>query len=429
MDRHVLAVAGRSGRASRGLFALLTAAIPASAESGSLAGFYAEGVPPLSSASASVEVKRVDEPLYTGPSSQSPKRGAAQVGARLPIFGASRGPGCRGRWFLVGPHAFICEEGVQPSPASPLPLDAAPRATFQGLPYRYFFVGAQGSFGYRSLADAEEGVPDAQYQPGFGVAVERVANKPGADPFGLTSHGFWIPLRDLAGSATLPFQGSAWSADLAWIEGDAAPLFVSPGQRRPGKTLERLTQVRVLHTATRGRERYVQVGESDWLRESDIVRPSISPPPAEITTAERWIDVDLKRQTAVAYLGDKPVFATLVSSGRGRANSESATPSGTFRLWVKLRTSDMDDLEDVDQLQNYAIEAVPWVMFFHQGYGVHGAFWHRRFGEVRSHGCVNLAPVDAERLFHWTSPRLLPGWAAVFPTPHEPGTLVRIRDE
>jgi hypothetical protein len=174
---------------------------------------------------------------------------------------------------------------------------------------------------------------------------------------------------------------------------------------------------------------YARVSEQDWLRASDLRRPQRSAPPAELTEGERWLDVDLKRQTLVAYAGTEPQFATLVSTGRGPLHSETATPPGSFRIWVKLRTSDMDNIEDAAARENYAIEAVPWVMFFSHGYGLHGTFWHQRFGETKSHGCVNLAPRDAEWLFGWSRPRLPPGWSAVLPTAGDPGTLVRVRTD
>ncbi len=87
----------------------------------------------------------------------------------------------------------------------------------------------------------------------------------------------------------------------------------------------------------------------------------------------------------------------------------------------------MDNLEDEAAERYYRIEDVPYVQYFSKGIGLHGAFWHRSFGQVRSHGCVNLAPLDAQRLFWWTSPRLPAGWTAVLPTAHEPGTVVRVR--
>src|SRR5690606_15301213 len=147
-----------------------------------------------------------------------------------------------------------------------------------------------------------------------------------------------------------------------------------------------------------------------------------APPPADLRPHERWIDVDLERQVLTAYAGSEPVLTTLISSGRGTGTAENATPRGEHRIWVKLRASDMDNLEDPEASRYYAIQSVPWVMYFQKGYGLHGAFWHRDFGRVRSHGCVNLSPLDAQRLFHWTSPRLPAGWTAVFPTEYERGT-------
>src|SRR6202012_1585577 len=118
-----------------------------------------------------------DEPLYQGPSAAEKKRGAAARGARLPIFGAERGPGCDGRFLLVGPLAWLCEDGQALSKAPPDGDSNEPRA-HAGFPYRYYFVGPDGSFGYRALETAEDGVPDAELLKGFGVAVKRIENNP-----------------------------------------------------------------------------------------------------------------------------------------------------------------------------------------------------------------------------------------------------------
>ena len=104
-----------------------------------------------------------------------------------------------------------------------------------------------------------------------------------------------------------------------------------------------------------------------------------------------------------------------------------STPKGIHHIWVKLAASDMDNLENLEANESYAIQAVPWVMYFERGYGPHGTFWHRDFGNKHSHGCVNLSPLDAARIFAWTSPQLPPGWSAAFPTDYEPGTLIRVR--
>ncbi|MEO8875343.1 MAG: L,D-transpeptidase, partial [Polyangiaceae bacterium] len=164
-----------------------------------------------------------------------------------------------------------------------------------------------------------------------------------------------------------------------------------------------------------------------WLPSKDLAHPTTMSPPSDVLTGERWIDVDLASQTLVAYEGALPLFSTLLSSGIGAQGTDTATPRGTHRLWVKLASSDMGNLEREDVDQHYSIEDVPFVQFFDHAVGLHGAFWHHDFGRIRSHGCVNLAPLDAARLFDFTSPHLPRGWTAVFPTPLEKGTIVRVR--
>jgi hypothetical protein len=237
-------------------------------------------------------------------------------------------------------------------------------------------------------------------------------------------------MRDLGGPVVAPdalavdFDGT----DFVWILADAPQVHAAPaGARRRDVTLARLSRAPVLERVEKARVRWLRIGDRAWIRERDAVSPRIAREPASARPDERWIDIDLERQIVTAYRGRKPVFAMLASTGRGALGSEQATPPGEYRIWVKLRSSDMDNLENLEAQTNYAIQAVPWVLYFHRGYGLHGAFWHRAFGRVQSHGCVNLTPSDAERLFGWASPRLPEGWSAAFPTDYEPGTIVRVR--
>jgi lipoprotein-anchoring transpeptidase ErfK/SrfK len=111
--------------------------------------------------------------------------------------------------------------------------------------------------------------------------------------------------------------------------------------------------------------------------------------PAGIQEA-RWIDVDLSEQRVTAYEGQTPVRTTLASTGL----PGTPTPEGQFRIWIKLRYDDMAG-------PGYYLEDVPYVMYFYQGYGLHGVFWHGNFGHPMSHGCVNLPTLEAEWLFNW----------------------------
>jgi hypothetical protein len=76
----------------------------------------------------------------------------------------------------------------------------------------------------------------------------------------------------------------------------------------------------------------------------------------------------------------------------------------------------------------FELRDVPWVQDFERGYALHASYWHDDFGKPRSHGCINLAPVDARRLFFWTDPPLPTGWHGVKSGgPTSPGTWVRVR--
>jgi lipoprotein-anchoring transpeptidase ErfK/SrfK len=105
---------------------------------------------------------------------------------------------------------------------------------------------------------------------------------------------------------------------------------------------------------------------------------------------ERWVDVDLSQQQLTAYEQHTPVRTTPVSTGL----PHTPTPVGQFRIWIKLRNDDM-------QGAGYFLEDVPFVMYFHQGYGLHAATWHASFGQPMSHGCINLPEKEAEWLFDW----------------------------
>jgi lipoprotein-anchoring transpeptidase ErfK/SrfK len=106
----------------------------------------------------------------------------------------------------------------------------------------------------------------------------------------------------------------------------------------------------------------------------------------------RWIDVDLSQQRLTAYEGQKVVRTVLVSTGL----SQTPTPVGRFRIYVKYRYDDMSG-------PDYYLADVPYVMYFYRGYGLHGTYWHDNFGQPMSHGCVNLPTSEAAWLFEWAS--------------------------
>ncbi|MEB2312977.1 MAG: L,D-transpeptidase [Sorangiineae bacterium] len=213
-----------------------------------------------------------------------------------------------------------------------------------------------------------------------------------------------------------------------------------------------------------------------WLQADDIgivARPETMP--AVAAKGEKWIDLSLRQQTLVLYEGTRPWYATLVSTGRDRLGdpkTQLATPQGTFQLkskhiaavmdsnenstvaggtragssrrlsaddhattarlleaekkGVKLDSDDQRRLANIKKGRppeygvtqrrgsvNFELRDVPWIQYFAAGYALHGAYWHDVFGLPRSHGCINLAPIDARLVFQWTDPPVPGGWHGV----------------
>jgi L,D-transpeptidase catalytic domain len=161
----------------------------------------------------------------------------------------------------------------------------------------------------------------------------------------------------------------------------------------------------------------------------DAVRVMQRERPKDVLADEKWIDVDLETQSLVAYVGDTPVYVTLVSTGRVKDPLDPLknfeTPVGAFRIASKHVTATMDGDHSVDG--PYSIEDVPYVMYFQLAYALHSAFWHNSFGRPRSHGCINLAPADAKWLFEWAAPERPKSWHGVYPGEQNPGTRLYTR--
>lgn len=115
-------------------------------------------------------------------------------------------------------------------------------------------------------------------------------------------------------------------------------------------------------------------------------------PVAVIDTDERWIDIDLGDQMLYAFDGDELVSSFVVSTG----TYLHPTVTGQYQIYVKYTYTDMRG-------DDYYLPDVPYTMYFYQGYGIHGTYWHNNFGTPMSHGCVNMITSDAEWLFNWSS--------------------------
>lgn len=177
-----------------------------------------------------------------------------------------------------------------------------------------------------------------------------------------------------------------------------------------------------------GGDRVVETRDHRWLK-SDELRTVVKPSelPVWARRGERWMDVSILNQTLTLWEGTEPVYVTLVSTGRdglGEPGETLSTPQGTYRVYQKHVTTTMDsNVAD----HEFELRDVPWVMYFKGGYALHGAYWHDDFGRLRSHGCINLSPIDARYVFFWSSPTVPSHWHAAYASDAvEKGTLVHI---
>lgn len=131
-------------------------------------------------------------------------------------------------------------------------------------------------------------------------------------------------------------------------------------------------------------------GASGGYMESDVTS-------SFVTGVFKRIDVNLSEQRLTLLEGGTPVFNCLVSSGK----SGYSTPTGDYRIYSMNYVAAMGSAPGA--AEPYLISDVPYVMWFNNNYSIHGAYWHDDFGNVRSHGCVNVSVENAEYIFSWAS--------------------------
>lgn len=210
------------------------------------------------------------------------------------------------------------------------------------------------------------------------------------------------------------------------VHGGGAPRFVLDGDaiRRDGD----FRPYQVVDLTGQTHRDLWQVRDGSYVRAGhfEVVEPRTSFP-SFATEGRKWLDISIKQQVLVAYVGTTPVYLAQVSTGLGELADPAksfATVRGSFTIVSKHVTATMSGSAQAD---SYEIADVPYVQYFHEGYALHAAFWHDNFGRVQSHGCVNLPPADAAWLFEWTDPPVPPEWHGANATEDQPGTVVHVR--
>jgi len=224
------------------------------------------------------------------------------------------------------------------------------------------------------------------------------------DGFIQINYGQWVAAEHITWADVSEFSGveiqSQPERPFAWMLAEARPSRYPGGPEDDTKdVIARYTLMNIygVEYDADGWEWYL-VAPGEWVQQIRVAKVQPISRPEGVGAHDHWVAVDLYEQTIVAYEGDKMVFATLVSAGRPRGSTEL----GLFQIYERHEAARMSGA--AGQADFYFIEEVPYVMYFNGDMGLHGTYWHDRFGYRQSHGCVNLSIMDSWWIYDWTSP-------------------------
>ncbi len=328
-------------------------------------------------------------------------------------------------WMQIEPRGWVCVKDLTPSSAPPAATLVPDHIVALTELKELRGIIPAGARPYASLGAIRRGRPSRKLkgwtlvrEPGPTVVVAGIT-------YVKTEHGYLV---DQAVEVRRPstFTGIDLTVapplvwPFAWItprhKDAAVSVHATPATDAVAvRTLVRRDLVAVLET----RDRFARIGVDEWVGLAELRVARLTGRPRGVAADERWIDVDLDEQVLVAYQGDAPVYATLISGGRGRS-----TPTGIHRIAKKISRTRLK-APDVS-LGTWDMPDVPFSMRFRKYYAVHGAYWHDSFGKPRSQGCLNLSPRDARFIFEWSYPQVPAGWLDA--RDYAGGTPIRIRN-
>jgi hypothetical protein len=372
--------------------------------------------------------------------------------------------GCKDGWYPIRPAGFVCVgEAATLDVRHPTLLAMAIQPSFdEPLPYTYA-RGRNETVLFERDPSRERAVREIgklKKRAGMAVVGSWNATLPnGAEErLALLTNGKFVRAQDLEAQPANDFQGALLDKDtalpLAWIVKRGVRKWKLEGtEPKKGELLDH--QARLALTGrfrTVEGEKYWAVSDGTWVRHKDatVVLPR-SKFPDFVKDGVKWMDVSIITGTLVAYEGKRAILATLVSVARpieadpalaasadgaevipaslpagGAEAKPGALAKGTFEISAKHVT--LVGANPRESGESYELYDLPWVMELSSGRKLFGAYWHDRFGIEHGSGSVELAPVDAQRLFAWATPSVPSGFHAYSPRkPSEGATYVVLR--
>lgn len=411
--------------------------------------------------------------------------GYIRVGRSIPLRSESliSGQNCRGGFFQIAPHGYICNDRTVTRSPDPQFSSVADLTGPSSGPFPYRYAISAGAPMYNRLPTPDE---QKRFERKYGpagkwtpliktlaahedLAVPTSIEPSGPMPSFLQNNAMIVPDRLGLVRETIPrgsmlsftasfeangrtfllstdhtlvpadrvrifrpssFAGVRLGSDvqlpIAWMRKTEKPKYIlgDSGDMVPlGSNFPLRSWVMLTGKQTEsGGKRFLETKESSggkpvYVAEEDAtVVEQAKKRPMGVAEGQKWIHVRITQGTLVAYEERTPVYATLMSPGAGGVPIRGAdpvkmstTPTGTYYITFKDRAATMSPDKPGEE-RTLWISDVPHTQYFHPPFAIHAAYWHERFGEPTSAGCVNVSPIDAEVLFQWSDPPVPQHW-------------------
>jgi len=372
------------------------------------------------------------------PKEGSKKLGTVAAGTRVLWKSAQRSTGCPTRWIEIEPRGWICERYLAPDKKSAFAREQPKLKRGEMLP------GAYGKVIVDTDEDEDAKAKTYTYKNNVLKEARELEGSVTVRLYGdhkvIDEKSYWhiggkeyLPIENVREHRPSKFRGIRLGDDTGHVlplgfvmsrknYGHRVVVYKTSKLNRPVRKLKARAIVKVLERVAKksGKSHAYRIGEDQWVKAAEIhVARKVAPPPMTLST-ERWFDVDLTEQVMVAYEGSTPVYTTMVSTGVRK----HPTIPGIFRIWLKFSETDMKG--QMEDEAPYSVSHVPWTQYYAKDFALHTAYWHDVFGLRKSHGCVNLTPLDSRFFYFWSDPQVPPGWTMANGISEQPGSMVRV---
>lgn len=301
----------------------------------------------------------------------------------------------------------VCYDAAEGEPLSDECLsmiEAFPEPSYENVPYDYYTLETYSFWrigpNATPLYDSPHGNVVGEYPAGFNF-VNAIDSS--VEGWIQIQGGSWVPtegatytrpsyLRGFLLDDGNPYYPFAWVLDMTGIYTSETPGGAPSADTNRIPLRYEMVNIFAQAVADDGITWYM-IGPNQWIRQQFVAVARAAERPEGVSG--RWVSIDLFEQTVVAYEDDTPVFAALTSTGL----SGTPTNTGVFEVWASLALDGMSGATGAPNA--YALQTVPWVMYFDEGISLHGSYWHDLYGYPQSRGCVNLSVSDAKWLFQF----------------------------